>query len=269
MRGLYCTSNTAANQHINYLLSHYRDTAVVVDNEAAALACLAVSDYDLLLLEYKEDGTFSLDQFTTIAAVARQLRPCCVVVLYCDYPPVSTAVHNTLPKPLYDLGISETFDMSALLHIIDVWRHRRRFFSDQGQTTPNIRGIIFGPDLGMNLLYYEQLNRMGFEIILSADIDILEKHIDALQPDFFFSHCHTPQGNFDRVKKLCQQLRVSKPACTLFITVNSGVDKSYKEEHRLKEYGYDHLIDRIILVPELLSLIFEWEAKKYLLTISG
>jgi hypothetical protein len=263
MKGLYCTGKAVTNQHIHYLLSRYRDTSMVVDNAAAALACLEGSDYELLLLEYEETGFFSLDHLTVIATNARRLSPCCVIILYWHYAPVSTGVHNTLPKSLFDLCISSIFNMAALSGTIDILKRRRYFFSRQGQATPPINGIMLGIGPGLHYLYHARLSRMGFDIILTENIDILEKNIDALQPDFFYSHCHTPRGDFSGVKSLCQRIRAHKPDCNIFITISWGVDDHYKSQHQLEAYGYNHLINMAIPIPELISLIFAGEAKKY------
>ncbi|PWV55535.1 hypothetical protein [Chitinophaga sp. S165] len=265
MKGLYCTIDMATNEHVNYLVALYRHTSTVVDNAIAAQVCLDTTDFDFLLLTYNDKGPFKFDQITAVATVARQKRPCCVIIIYRDYSSILTDLDQKIPKMLFDICISNTYELHRLRRTITILRDRRIFLLQSGQMLRSIKGVMYGAYNSPTQLYSRHLERMGIEITLTEDIDILKKHIGSLNPDFLITHCHTREGDFDRIKKISQWIKGNMTSCTLLISCVSAAVEHYNEKYQLEHYQYDALFDPAISVSKLMSLILEGEAKKQIL----
>ncbi len=101
----------------------------------------------------------------------------------------------------------------------------------------------------------EQLVGRKINSKITYKIDILDKMIWQYEPDILFTHCHTENSDFYKIKKLTKEIQLNMPKCVIIITFHPDIDDGY-EMNFLQGYSYDLMIPEFPIYKEYIRKIY-------------
>jgi hypothetical protein len=268
MRGLYYSIHPFENTYIKYLYDRYRNTSRLAADENELKTQLEQVEYDVVLLELKENTVRELAAIGRIAAYVREKCPASVIVIHRNHAPVEGA-SLCLPSGAYDFSLANRFGADNLEDTIQTMILRRLSFVSNNKEPCNLRGILYMRHPGMAQLCGDCLSAAGFSILQLHELGNIAPQLSAFHPDFLFLHCDTtPEGtNVAAVKHLAALVKQTLPECLVLISSDIPLEDRYKGIPGMDPKHYNHHMDPAPPPLELLLLLLKEEAKKYKLDI--